>query len=338
MMQNIYWNKLPDTNKLKFDIEREFESIGNIKENGNKPTLYQFSLHVLCRIYYWLENSIENVNDNEPIPIPVPQPTDEKIQYSSLRAVAYFSWEKERHTFLIRRVYPISFDFLSYSHVPDGWGALGKMRAEIAKDNKSYTCIENVRNEVLILPYLREATRLDYCSVLVAPVKTEQDLLGAFVFYLRDENSLPTEDLSLKFDAISSAMAVAVQKHLEIITGGIDELPKLWRERKPRPGENSAMLELNISVDFRRTIEPNAVEIELILDSIATSVLSALNNDDIFTILDKSTSTENSTIFLSIGKETDAYNLKKQILSAAGIAVGEICSQNDDLFFQFSCK
>src|ERR1051325_9726362 len=187
----INWTNLPDSGNAAEILDI------CLSNEGSHPTPYQFTLLVLFAVYCSVQrdikvgsyNACDYVDSNSSEDLKryvglrdivskntrIVNPDYNEALRLPLRAIAYFSWEKERRVFLVRRVYPTHFDFLSYSHVPEGSGALGVMIDEVLakkyrKKNKIYTPIFDVRDRKTLVPYLREVERLEYNSILVLPI------------------------------------------------------------------------------------------------------------------------------------------------------------------------
>jgi hypothetical protein len=126
-----------------------------------------------------------------------------------LLAIAFYSWESDRRHFLNRRVYPTYFDFLSISHVPQGWGASARMLLDLRSAMANGAAVRNgfhtnvVVDETMpeTLPYLAEKRRLKYDSVLVAPVfatasavKSDDQMLGAWLLFAKNPGLLDDDD------------------------------------------------------------------------------------------------------------------------------------------------
>src|SRR5207244_7747324 len=92
-----------------------------------------------------------------------------------LKGIAYFSWERASRLFLVRRARPFDFHILSYSHVHEGWGSLGRMvkdfeynSADYVK-NKGYSCL--TRDAVQrTLPLQDDIEYLDYEAAMAMPI------------------------------------------------------------------------------------------------------------------------------------------------------------------------
>jgi hypothetical protein len=197
------------------------------------PVPFQFTVNVLCELYLSLlgfrdaghEDELETGN----LEFKVQRLEFQKAETSSLRAIAYFSWNNRDRLFLTRRVFPQFYGFMSYSHVPFGWGALGQMAKEIESTKYcGHTVIKDIHQNDMLLPYLTEATRLKYRSVVAIPIRRpksipevdepeiETRLLGAVVLYLQMKDCL----MGLKrntFVAFSNKLAMAIVAHSHAI-------------------------------------------------------------------------------------------------------------------------
>lgn len=116
-----------------------------------------------------------------------------------IRAVEFLSWEEATRVFLARRIYPIYFDFLSYSSCHERWGAVGHMLEETIR-GKGPLIYEKVFSR-RSLPFLKEAERLNFSSIFTFPVlksnaktsgkKESSQVLGAFVIFLGELGHQP---------------------------------------------------------------------------------------------------------------------------------------------------
>lgn len=169
-MVQLNWDKFPDAASGKMLLKLSWEAGSSAKHPQKRAkksvslTPYQFTLPVMFGLYCHLQGSVkfrkgqigkihsasdyvqsgshklqekyllfaETLNDGHP---PKPISWHQTHKLVPLRAIAYFSWEGERRCFLARRVFPTYFDFLSYSYVPEGWGALGMMLRDIVEGN-----------------------------------------------------------------------------------------------------------------------------------------------------------------------------------------------------------
>jgi hypothetical protein len=218
MMERIeLWNRFPDLNATA----SIFASASDQICDAELITLYQFSIPIMRQVYWGLVG--------EP-------PSKKKNAWymdTPIRAMGYFSWANNDSIFLARRVYPQHLGFKYYSHVPNGWGALGLALKEIeerGQDYKSFSLVPDIYSEHALFPYLREAHRLQYRSTLVIPVFKNtslnrtfiNNLEGAFVFYVSNSDWLPEEDkfeTSNRFKIFACSMADALDRHLKAIDG-----------------------------------------------------------------------------------------------------------------------
>jgi hypothetical protein len=307
------WTALPDSAQVQA-IFQGFE--GFIATAGEPPTPYHFTLEVLASLYAVLAAEEPAANGKRH------QPPYEKAMESPLRAIAYFSWERAAQVFLTRRVYPTYFDFLSYSHVPAGWGALGVMLKELELDGRGYrdriyTTVPDIRRNRILFPYLREATRLKYGAVLVLPIFDEPEpcqstLLGACVFYLRNEAVLPERaKVKDRLRGFANAMATAIRRHELKINDA--ELSKNWH-RDLHVGENyTAELHISIHPDGRAEV----------LDEITDEIIRSLSGHDLCSIPDPSregTDRKSRMVMIAARDGIDPKIVRKQVLNAVGHA------------------
>src|ERR1051325_5831357 len=98
-------------------------------------TPYQFTLPILQALYFRLENfgpDIKVEPNKESAVLRAVNPRRRRLAFhKSVRAIGYYSWEPETRLFLVRRMFPTYFDFLSVSHIPEGWGASSVMLNEL---------------------------------------------------------------------------------------------------------------------------------------------------------------------------------------------------------------
>jgi hypothetical protein len=307
------WTKLPDLAQVQA-IFQGLEAF--IAPVGEPPTPYHFTLEASASLYTVLMDGEPSANGKRQ------QPSYAKAMASPLRAVAYFSWERAAQVFLTRRVYPTYFDFLSYSHVPAGWGAMGVMLKELelkgrGYKNQVYTIVPDIRRNRILFPYLREATRLDYGAVLVLPIFGEAEpshsaLLGACAFYLRNEAVLPERaKVKGRLQGFAAAMAIAITRHEEKINDS--ELSKNWH-RDLRLGENySAELHLSIHPDGRAEV----------LNEITDEIVRTLTGHDLCCILappGEDTDGKSRMIMIAARDSIEPKIVRKRVLSAVGHA------------------
>jgi hypothetical protein len=308
------WSRLPDAVQVRA-IFQSFDAF--IAADGEPPTPYHFTLEVLGSLYMALVGSGKPTANGRKR-----QPLYKKAMASSLRAIAYFSWERTAQVFLTRRVYPVYFDFLSYSHVPAGWGALGLMLKELEHDGRGYrdrvyTTVPDIRRDRILFPYLREATRLKYGAVLVLPIFDEPEpghptLLGACAFYLRDESVLPERaEVKKRLSVFAQEMAKAISRHELRINDA--ELSKNWH-RGLRVGQNYlAELQLRIHPEGRAEV----------LDEITDEIVRSLSGHDLCCIPDPSregADRKSRTIMIAARDGIEPKTVRKQVLSAVGHA------------------
>jgi hypothetical protein len=181
-------------------------------------TPYQFTLPILQALYFQLGGhgvtvQPEIIRKGE---LRASNPESRaSARATLLRAIAYLSWEAESRVFLVRRVFPTYFDFLSVSHIPEGWGVSSIMLEKLQEefDNKDTPEVENGSFFISVnvedkeslpymLPYLAEQKRLQYKHVLVLPVfhssppRSDRDMLGAYLFFIGncEKVGLPRKD------------------------------------------------------------------------------------------------------------------------------------------------
>jgi hypothetical protein len=321
------WATFPDQAQTK----KIFGDLHNLILGGAStapPTPYHFTLVALRNIYITLlgEEPVEQSS--------IWQPAYENAKASPLRAIAYFSWEKAAQMFLTRRVYPMYFDFLSYSHVPAGWGALGVMLKELDREGRRYkdrvyTGVSDIRRNPTFFPYLQEAMRLDYTAVVVLPlfIDAEPDhatLRGACVFYLQSSALLPARTRAKeRLRDFASQMATAVREHERKIDNS--ELSKNWH-RDLRMVDNYAA-ELHISIHPSGRGE--------VLDDITDAIIRSLSGHDLCSLArpsDEGTDEMSRTIMIAVRDGIDHKIARTQILNA----VGHACAiADDDHFFSY---
>src|SRR5882724_2376833 len=109
---DIRWDQFPDAAQWRSDkIIAQVET----RTGTPPPTPYHFALLVMRDIYRALQPHVRYFEQSSLNP-----QFFEDAMNTGLRAIAYFSWHCDTKVFLTRRVYPTYFDFLTYSHVPEG--------------------------------------------------------------------------------------------------------------------------------------------------------------------------------------------------------------------------
>jgi hypothetical protein len=229
---------------------------------------YQFTLPILQTLYFQFEKKDKGVKKENILTsvregkLRVLNPSSRSSALTtSLRAIAYLSWEPESRIFLIRRVFPTYFDFLSVSHIPEGWGVSSIMLESLQDEfeenetpdveNGSFFKTVDVTahaNFPFTLPYLAEQERLDYKQVLVLPVfhpsrpKSDRDMLGAFLFFIGGASGVPRKNsreenkFRLFANDLCKATADLVRAHNRALAPS--QLSKHWRDaRKDRQAE-----------------------------------------------------------------------------------------------------
>lgn len=240
---SIIWDNFPPPEESRQLLE------DSLSESSDRPPVpYQFTIKVMGELFYSL-SGVDRPNLNNKLDPPEPDYESVKApQACPLRAIAYYSKDPYSSGFLTRRVFPRCFDFWSFSYVPPGWGALGHMFAEHVRrpfEPGDFWLIKNVGNRPRLLPYLFEAERLGYSSVVTLPILIEQDgldihVIGAMVFYLGSKDHAPEKDRKLKkrLGRFVSKFALLMEKHEEKIRSYPHDPESLqkesvhWRENK----------------------------------------------------------------------------------------------------------
>lgn len=305
-----FWGALPDAAK----VQTIFLGLEKLISGPEPQTPYQFTLGAIGELYKTLQPDGATTS--------FPGYVYEKAKAASLRAIAYFSWERAAQVFLTRRVFPTYFDFLSYSHVPGGWGALGVMLKELEEEGRRYqkqafTVVRDIRRNRILFPYLREATRLDYSAVLVLPVfndaKTDQStLLGACCFYLKNGAALPESAAAReRLRCFAEAMADAVARHEDWINDA--ELSRNWNEGLSFPESHPAELIISIHPDGNPDV----------LNQIAATLVRSLSGPDLYAISDpaqEAADPKRRVIMIAARHGIDRETIRKHVLNAAGHA------------------
>jgi len=247
---------------------------------------------------------------------------------SPLRAIAFFSWEDRSRQFLVRRVYPTYFDFLTYSNVPEGWGALGSALREIEegmyneganKVPKLYTSVKNVWREIHLLPYLEEAARLDYKAVIAVPIfesgiPSIVNLRGVFVFYLHDDTFFPKEDDKIqnaRFRGFVRILAGSIAEHVKCLVTRRVIVPLTDLELVL--GENYAG-EVIIKVAGTGHPQPS-------LSRVVDEIASLLKGTDLFCLRKPAISEAQQTIAVSMRSNISIDFLRAKTYQAVGEAL-----------------
>lgn len=309
----------------RFPNEEEISGIvGNakgIEGDAKEPAVpFQFTLAVMDDIY----NSMAGEEVR----------TLEQALRSGVRAIAFFSWENETRVFLTRRCVPRFFGFLSYSHVPYGWGALGCALCEIEDTKGKYSgfsIVEDITQRPALLPYLREAFRIKYKAALVLPIFQTganlniDSLLGAFVFYLPSRDSLPREtdtDVKGRLTHLSFAMASALTRHYKALK---TFLPDEGWDQALNFGDNySGELTIRLHKDGNLPFLKRLSEI----------ILVSLTGFDFHAVRKKNEDDRTSVIAVASRFRLDQRIFENQILNVVGVACHQ-CGCEEYVSYQF---
>jgi hypothetical protein len=256
-----------------------------------------------------------------------------------VRAIAYFSWEESGRVFLARRVYPTFFNFLSYSHCPERWGALGRMMKELKEKKARYfnegnfgiTRIDTFAQSAL--PFLAEVKRLEYEAIFVVPVvkswgkfNTTHDILGGFVFFIDSAANLPEVGVHCGID-LPFTKWLAQLNDAQTRLFDPPKLEKLWRDdgylKKLRNKPEEGIFELRIT-------EGACVKQRKDLRKVVSNLIASLSTNEFHAIMDGERSTARTAIVL-IAK-TDLIPPIEGVKSAILHAVGFACEQEPDKF------
>jgi hypothetical protein len=326
MMQAKYDEIEESHNRL--GTEKSLTTTGAVSEAkpaedniSNFYTPYQFTLPILQSLYLLFEPNEDSrlkvsLEDIRKAVLKATNPSPrEGAMTTALRAIAYLSWEPESRLFLIRRVYPTFFDFLSVSHIPEGWGVSSKIldslkdeldqieRARLERKrlpkivNGSFfetVDVEAPDNRSRMLPYLAEQHRLNYKHVFILPVfrpdtvTSDRDMLGTFLFFIGDDNGLfekrSKEESTLRLFAndLCPDMARLIEAHNRVLAG--EPLSEYWRREAGKDQRHKVCIaEVELSC-----IDHNHDKTCDSLESAARAFLMALTKPDYFAIRDSS--------------------------------------------------
>jgi len=346
-VNDLNWNDLPNAAKIAAILD------ASLSGDSDKvhPTPYQFTLSVMFGVYCCLQGNVRigsrhartyvasgpGKKSNQCPSLErflakrkrIPNPAHKTALRQPLRAIAYFSWEADRRVFLVRRVYPTIFDFLSYSHVPEGWGALGVMTEEILakkyrNESKVHTTIKHLQGRPTLVPYLKEVKRLAYDSILVVPVfqsdKNEiSDLLGSFAFYFKDFSALPPPDkpeIQNRFRALALSMRSAIMNHEEKIgklsTAWLDLLKGTFSRQTRSSRDAITLLEVTLHGGGRAKD----------LDQVIGNIMRELGGNEYFGVVDSDGAKANEkTIFIVARDNVEKMALEQRVCSIVGKAL-----------------
>jgi hypothetical protein len=301
------------------------------KEFNAFYTPYQFTIPILQELYFLFEKGDKDptVKDIEENVLKASNPKD-RIAASNtpLRAIAYLTWEAESRVFLVRRVFPTYFDFLSVSHIPEGWGVssimLRELQERFRKDRSENKTLVNGRffeevdmahpeNYAYTLPYLAEQKRLKYEHVLVLPVfksapppESDRDMLGAFLFFVGAGGGLPMgiadKSRFQKFtEPLCRATAELVTAHNEALDPNPLALADCWRRLPQENDYNPRVAEVILKCHHPHN-GAGCVDLE----SAARKFLKALTVPNYYAIRDPSAEKKYETaVFLVTARQGD---------------------------------
>lgn len=315
-----------------------------------KPTSpFQFTLPIMTALYCDIcgESAPQKIKDfvdgllvdKSKIQYRAQDPELEYAKQSPLRALAYFSWEEASRLFLARRVYPTYFDFLSYSHCHEGWGALGTMLEQLESEpkeyisSKVYTVVKEFGQRAL--PFLVEVERLKFKAILAVPVvaHSEQtahdysfksrDLHGAYLLFLQDDSNLPERVLkSKKIADFRTALGNFTDKTQEALEAQSNmlktisddehtELAKTWRDSADVYSKRIYIFEVRLQP--KKTIQRSE------MDEISSGVIAALSGAEFHAIVEQGGDYNSSEATVLVAGRKGG-NIKSEILRAVGTA------------------
>lgn len=273
--------------------------------------------------------------------------TFEKIATGFLRGIAYFSWEKASRLFLVRRAVPFDFHILSYSHVHEGWGSLGRMVEEFEKDPKDY--VENIGYSCLTrdavqrtLPFQGDIEHLKYEAAMAIPIYNGNSdkgyqLRGAFLFYLAKPEFVPLHTgsdwqklLIGKFKKLNEVMNYALdwQEEQLKVTDSARVIFEKW-ETLAREKRDVVIGRLEIKIDLKEHPQKPAGG----LPDLCSKIQALLSGSEFFSVLNESNIQNGQAIILVAARYGISYEeIRENILMAIGTAAESYGS------FSYSCK
>jgi hypothetical protein len=323
-------------------------------------TPYQFTIPLLQALYFQFEKAGKKLDAeiNKNIREGVLKANNPKSRRSafktSLRAIAYLSWEAESRAFLVRRVFPTYFDFLSVSHIPEGWGVSSIMLGLLQDDfddqipvvNGSFFKTVDVDEKRYLshtLPYLAEQRRLKYRKVLILPVfkpddppKSDRDMLGTFLFFTNGVDGVPEQNSAEenKFrsfaNCLCNATAKLVLEHNLALTAGTPSLPEHWRRKRKGRRAKAGIAEVIL-----RCRHPHNGKVCEDLEGAAREFLKALTVPNYYAIRDsvaeKHKKNEVAVFLLTARPGVDPKDFKRRLLRIVTERLSErkvICQVN----------
>jgi ubiquinone/menaquinone biosynthesis C-methylase UbiE len=263
-----------------------------------------------------------------------------------LKGIAYFSWEKASRLFLVRRAVPFDFHILSYSHVHDGWGTLGRMVEEFENDTNKY--VEDIGYSCLTrdavqrtLPFQGDIDYLNYQAAMAVPIYKVSELggyqlRGAFLLYLAKPEYVPIhtgsqwqKNLVKKFKKLNHLMNEALNE--QEISLAIEDSSTIicdkWKKlAKERPDLVIARLEIRIKMPQQKVA--NAY---LGLLKVCSNVQALLSGSKFFSVLDDRDIKKGKATILVAAKYRTSYDeIRESILTA----VGSVAESYRPLYYQ----
>jgi SAM-dependent methyltransferase len=254
-----------------------------------------------------------------------------------LRGIAYFSWEKASRLFLVRRAVPFDFHILSYSHVHDGWGSLGRMVEEFEKNTVKY--VEEIGYSCLTrdavqrtLPFQGDIEQLNYEAAMAVPIYNHSEisgyqLRGAFLLYLAKPEYVPIHtgiswerQLVEKFQDLNNLMNAALNqqdKTLEIVDSSSTTCAKWEKLAKERPDVVIARLEIKIKIIDTEDIAGASLG----LLKVCSNIQALLSGGECFSVLDDRSIKNGKATILVAARYLISYDeIRENILTAVGTA------------------
>jgi len=256
------------------------------------------------------------------------------LRFDFLRGIGYFSWETPSRLFLVRRTVPFDFHLLSYSHVHEGWGSLGRMVEEFEVDpqryrsERGYSCL--TRDAVQrTLPFLGDIDLLKYEAAMAVPIYSDKDfqLRGAFLLYLAKKEYVPLhtggavqERLAEQFLRLNQAMNQALD-YQERVLGVQDSATTIcakWKQLvQDRTGGELVIGRLELGY-------PECADRTKLLE-LCSRIQALLSGSDCFSVLDRDElGVGRAAILIAARYGLSFDDVRERALSAVG-AAGENC-------------
>jgi SAM-dependent methyltransferase len=254
-----------------------------------------------------------------------------------LRGIAFFSWEKASRLFLVRRAQPFDFHILSYSHVHDGWGTLGRMIEEFEKDpadytkNKGYSCL--TRDAVQrTLPFQGDIEHLNYEAAMAVPIYRNDgyELRGALLLYLAKLEYVPLhtgielqKDLIERFTELNDLINNALDKQSEKlqIVESAKRICAKWEELAQKKPESVAIARLIITAKKNSPKKRQINNHSLSLSDVCSRIQAQLTGSDCFSVLDDKNLLKGEAAILVAARFGVTYDeIRERILATVGAA------------------